>query len=212
VSVARRFTLPVADLPVADLRVAAVILAAGASSRMGRNKMLLDVDGVPMVRRAAQVAIDAGCSPVVIVVGNDESLVRDALHGMPCNFAVNADFTGPTSGSLHAGLNAIDATTDATIVLLADMVRVTTPMLLALIASARASDAPLCVSRYGDVLAPPLLFRRILWPELLAWHGEGCGKAVVKAHQNEALIHDWPAESLRDIDTPDDYQQLVSAS
>ena len=197
---------------MAELRVAAVILAAGASSRMGRNKMLLDVDGAPMVRRGARVAIDAGCSPVVIVVGNDETLVRQALDGMACEFVVNQHFTGPTSGSLHAGLNSLDATVDATIVLLADMVRVSTSMLIALIASARVSDSPLCVSRYGEVLAPPLLFRRALWPELLAWHGEGCGKAVVKAHQREALVHDWPEESLRDIDTPDDYQQLVAAT
>ena len=179
---------------------------------MGRNKMLLDVDGAPMVRRAARVAIDAGCSPAVIVVGHDETLVRQALDGMPCEFVVNKHFTGPTSGSLHAGLNALDASVDGTIVLLADMVRVSTSMLRALIASTRASDAPLCVSRYGAVLAPPLLFRRALWPELLAWHGAGCGKAVVKAHQHEALMHDWPEESLRDIDTPDDYQQLVSAT
>ena len=131
---------------------------------------------------------------------------------MACEFVVNRLFTGPTSGSLHAGLDALDASVDATIVLLADMVRVSTPMLIALIASARVSDSPLCVSRYGDVLAPPLLFRRALWPELLAWHGEGCGKAVVKAHLNEALMHDWPEDSLRDIDTPDDYQQLVAAT
>ena len=195
---------------MSDARVAAVILAAGASSRMGRNKMLLDVDGVPMVRRAALVAAAAGCSPIVIVVGNEAERVRSALDGIACEFVVNADFTGPTSGSLHAGLHALDASVGATIVMLADMVRISTPMLQALIASAAKSDAPLSVSRYGDVLAPPLLFRRALWPELLAWNGEGCGKAVVKAHQHEADIHDWPADSLRDIDTPDDYRELVT--
>ena len=190
-------------------RVAAVILAAGASSRMGRNKMLLDVDGVPMVRRAALVAIEAGCAPVVVVIGHDQDGVRDALRDLPCQFAVNPNFTGPTSGSLHAGLNALDATIDATVVMLADMVRVTEPMIRALIDSARETPAPLSVSRYADVLAPPLLFRRSLWPELLAWNGEGCGKAVVKVHQAEAIMHDWPESALRDIDTPDDYAELV---
>ena len=70
------------------------------------------------------------------------------------------------------------------------------------------AGAPLEVSRYGDVLAPPLLFTRALWPELLAWHGEGCGKAVVKAHAHEARMHDWPADALRDVDTPEDYASL----
>ena len=177
---------------------------------MGRNKMLLDVHGVPMVRRAVQVVVDAGASPVVVVVGNDEAQVRGALAGLDCVFAVNRDFTGPTSTSLHAGLRALDESVDATLVLLADMVRVTADMVRALIASAEPHAVPLAVSRYGDVLAPPLLFRRSLWPELLAWHGEGCGKAVVKAHQHEALLHDWPEAALRDVDTPEDYRDLVT--
>lgn len=191
------------------MRTGAVILAAGASSRMGRNKMLMDVHGVPMVRHAVQTVLDAGASQVVVVVGNDEARVREALRGVPCTFAVNPNYTGPTSTSLHAGLQALSADIDATIVLLADMVRVTPDMVRALITSLTTSDAPLAVSRYGDVLAPPLLFRRALWPELLAWHGEGCGKAVVKAHQHEALMHDWPETALRDVDTPDDYRDLV---
>ena len=173
--------------------------------------MLLDVDGVPMVRRAAMVASAAGCSPVVVVVGHDEARVRESIDGIPCQFAFNADFGGPTSTSLHAGLLALDDTVDATIVMLADMVRVSALMVRALLDSARTTDAPLAVSRYGDVLAPPLLFRRALWPELLAWHGEGCGKAVVKAHQHVAVMHDWPAHALRDIDTPDDYRELVTS-
>ncbi len=192
-------------------RIAGIVLAAGASSRMGRNKMLLQVDGVPMVRRAVQQATDAGLAPVVVVVGHEEPLVRAALDGLDCLFAVNAEYTGPTSTSLHAGLLALDADVTAVVILLGDMVRVTTAMLRALTDAARERGAPLAVSRYGDVLAPPLLFQRVLWDELLAWHGEGCGKAVVKRHQPEATIIDWPESALRDVDTPDDYRELVTA-
>jgi molybdenum cofactor cytidylyltransferase len=195
--------------PVSELRVAGVILAAGASSRMGTNKMLLPVHGTPMVRRAVQCALDAGVSPVIVVLGHEPDATRDALAGVPCIFVTNSNYTGPTSTSLHAGLLALGADVDAVVVQLADMVRVTTPMIQALMASAASNPAPLCVSRYGDVLAPPLLFRRELWPELLAWHGEGCGKAVVRAHEAEALMHDWPSAALQDIDTPADYAALT---
>lgn len=194
---------------LSELRTAGIILAAGASSRMGQNKMLLPVDGAPMVRRAVQCATDAGLSPVVVVLGHDADAAQAALTGLECTFVTNSYFTGPTSTSLHAGLLALGDDIDATVVMLADMVRVTAPMLQSLIASANASTAPLCVSRYDDVLAPPLLFRRSLWPELLAWHGEGCGKAVVRAHESEALILDWPVSALQDIDTPADYAALA---
>lgn len=189
--------------------VAAVILAAGASTRMGRNKLLLPVEGEPMVHRAVRRALAAGLAPVVVVLGHEGDRVRTALADLAVTFAVSPDPTGPTSASLHAGLDALGPGVSATVVMLSDMVHVTEAMLRALVEASARSAAPLQVSRYGDVLAPPLLFRRVLWPELLAWHGEGCGKAVVRAHQAEAGIHEWTESALQDIDTPGDYARLT---
>lgn len=191
-------------------QVAAVILAAGASTRMGRNKLLLPVDGEAMVHRAARRALDAGLSPVVVVLGHEAERVRAALSDLDVLFATSPDPTGPTSASLHAGLEALGLSVSATVVMLSDMVHVTESMLRTIVRASAHGAAPLEVSRFGDVLAPPLLFRRALWPELLAWHGEGCGKAVVRAHQAEAGVHDWPATALRDIDTPSDYDALTT--
>jgi molybdenum cofactor cytidylyltransferase len=194
------------------VRVAGIVLAAGASRRMGNsaNKLLLEIDGEPIVRRAVRRAIEAGLEPVVVVTGHEPLRIRDALNGLECPFVENPDFTGPTSTSLHAGLRALDASVSAAIVMLGDMVHVTSAMLRALSDSARSGRAPLAVSRYGaeSVLAPPLLFSRTLWPELLAYHGEGVGKAVAMAHLHDAAVHAWPAEALRDIDTPADYDAL----
>jgi molybdenum cofactor cytidylyltransferase len=195
-----------------QMQVGCVILAAGASTRMGANKMLLPVDGVPMVRRAVRVAREAALTPIVVVVGHEAALVRQALVDDACVFVENPAFTGPTSTSLHAGLQALDASVHATFVMLGDMVHTSSAMLRTLLEELLRSNAPLAVSRYGDVLAPPLLFRRALWPELLAWHGEGCGKAVVKVHEHEAAIVDWAEPQLTDIDTPSDYAALDSGS
>ncbi|MEX2181547.1 MAG: nucleotidyltransferase family protein [Gemmatimonadaceae bacterium] len=185
-----------------------MILAAGASRRMGTNKLLLPVDGAPMVRVVVERAQAAKCSPIVVVLGHEPERLREALAGLEVAFAENPDFTGPTSGSLHAGLRALGTDVDATVVLLADMVHVTAAMIGTLVEAARTDTAPLQVSRYGDVLAPPLLFRRALWPELLAWTGEGCGKSVVMAHRAEAGMHDWPQAALQDVDTPADYDAV----
>ena len=189
------------------LRVAGIVLAAGASRRMGRNKMLLELEGESVIRRVVRRAIAARLSPVVVVLGHEPDAARAALAGLPCETTLNPEYTGPTSGSLHRGLRQLPSSVEAAVVMLADMVLVTAAMLEDL-ARAAAADAtvPLVVSRYGDVTAPPLLFRRSLFGELLAWTGEGCGKAVVQRHRHEARLLDWPDILLTDIDTPDDLE------
>jgi molybdenum cofactor cytidylyltransferase len=188
------------------LTAAAVILAAGASRRMGRNKMLLPLEGESLLRRTTGRALRAGLSPVVVVLGHEVEQARAELAGLDVEIAVNPSYTGPTSESLHRGLERLGPDIAAAVVLLADMVLVTEEMIRAMLKEAVRTDAPLVVSRYGDVKAPPLLFRRELFPELLAWSGEGCGKAVVLRHEAEAAFVDWPVVALTDVDTPEDLE------
>jgi molybdenum cofactor cytidylyltransferase len=148
----------------------------------------------------------------VVVLGHEADRARAALAGLPVEITVNPDFTGPTSGSLHAGLDVLGVDVEAVVVLLADMVHVTDAALAELVTRIHTSDAPLVVSRYGDVTAPPLLFRRALFSELLAWTGEGCGKAVVQAHKHEALYVDRSPAVLLDVDTPEDFQVAQNSS
>lgn len=187
--------------------IGAIVLAAGGSRRMGRNKMLLSLDGESLVRRAARRAQAAGLAPVIVVIGNEAEQVRAALDGVECTCVENPDFAGPTTVSLHVGLRQLGDDATAVVVILADMVHVTEAMLRTMIATARSSESPLVVSQYGHVIAPPLLFRRILFPELLAWHGEGW-KPVVEQHRAEAAIVNWPATALEDVDTPEDWARL----
>src|SRR5216110_2988256 len=110
--------------PTEPSRVGGVVLAAGASRRMGRNKMLLELEGEPLVRRAARRALEAGLTPVVVVLGHEADRARAALAGLRVEIALNPDFTGPTSRSLHAGLDLLGQDVDAAVVLLGDMVHV----------------------------------------------------------------------------------------
>ena len=80
---------PAAPTPSRPAPVAGVLLAAGRSSRMGSNKLLLGVGGEPLVRRAARVALEAGLDPVVVVTGHQAALVEAALRGLPCRAAVS---------------------------------------------------------------------------------------------------------------------------
>src|SRR5205814_8152388 len=157
------------------LRVAGVVLAAGASRRMGpgRNKMLLELAGEPLVRRAVRRALTAGLSPVGVLLGHEADRARPVLADLPVEIALNPNFTGPTSTSLHAGLDLMGQDVHAAVVLLGHMVHVGEAALAELVTGACTSDAPLIVTRYGDVTAPPLLFRAALFAALLAGPGEG---------------------------------------
>ncbi len=90
--------------------------------------------------------------------------------------------------------------------MLADMPFVTPEMIAGLIDRYRSSEAPLVISDYEGVNAPPMLYDRSLFGELLAMTGEGCGRQVVKRHRDEAEVLSWPASALADIDVPEDYE------
>lgn len=193
---------------VEEARVAGVVLAAGSSTRMGRNKLLLPIAGEAVIRRAVRTALEAGLDPVVVVLGHEAEEVMAELSGLPCVAVVNADHARGVGTSLRAGVAAAsaEARAGAAVVLLADMPFVTASSIRKVAATWRAGPAPLVLSRYGEIDAPPTLYDRSLFLELLAL-GEGhCGKRVVRRHADEAAVVLAPAETLRDIDFAEDYE------
>lgn len=85
------------------------------------NKLLLEIDGEPMVRRVVRRALDAGLEHFVVVLGYEPDRVRESLDGLECTFVESPDYTGPTSRSLHAGPRALDSSVSATVVMLGDI-------------------------------------------------------------------------------------------
>ena len=195
-------------MPEPEGRAAAVVLAAGSSTRLGRNKLLLDAGGESLVRRAVETAHEAGLDPVYVVLGHEAELVRKEIEDLPCSMVLNPRHSRGAGSSLKVGVAAAgDAR--ALVVMLADMPFVTAEMLRTLVSRWRETGAALVVSRYGaDVEAPPNLFTRALVLELLAGDDERCAKGVVNGHREEAVFVSWPEESLRDIDVPGDYERV----
>jgi molybdenum cofactor cytidylyltransferase len=188
-------------------RVAGVVLAAGASTRLGTNKLLLWLDSEPLVRRVARLALEAGLSPVVVVLGHETERVAAALDGLAVETVVNPAFGAGMAGSLKLGIARVPADCAAAVVLLADMPFVTAAMVAALVARFRGGTEPLVLSLYGEVQAPPTLYARTLFPAL-AEAGDGGGRQVVLDHRSEAAELRWPAAALVDIDHPADAARL----
>jgi len=158
--------------------IAGIVLAAGMSTRMGQNKLFLELDDETLVRRVVGQVSKAGGIPYVPVFS------REYERGV--------------NSSLRAGVAAVSGTSaHAAVVVLADMPFVTTAMIMTLVAKYRQSAAPLVISNYDGVNAPPMLYDRSLFPELVASDGEGCGKHVVNQHRHEAESASWPRSAHR---------------
>jgi len=188
--------------------VAGVVLAAGSSSRLGQNKLLLPIGGTTVLRRSVITAIGAGLDPVLVVLGHEIDRALAELSGLRCTPVPNPDYAAGINTSLRAGIRAIPGQSAAAVVMLADMPFVTAGMVGALVDRFREGAAQLVLSIYDGITAPPTLYARSLFPELGDALGEGCGKRVVKRHRSEAVELAWPAAALADIDVPGDVNRV----
>lgn len=189
-------------------RVAGIVLAAGSSTRMGRNKLLLEVAGESLVRRAVGVAREAGLDPVVVVTGHARERIEREIADMDCIPVFNADHNAGIQTSAASGVAGVAGTCDAAVVMLADMPFVTARMPRTLVERYADEAPPLVVSRYGgEVNAPPILYDQALFREMVRMRA-GCGREVVRRHHARAVHVDWPAARLRDLDRPGDYEAV----
>ena len=145
--------------------VSAVVLAAGASTRMGRQKLLLPFGGEPLVRRAVRQVCDAGFDDVLVVLGNEHEAVLPALEGLPVRHAVNLQFDTGMGSSFRTAVEHV-ADSDAAMFALADQPFVTTNEYRTVLDTYRQHASPIVSVRYGEVMAPPHLFEREFFPEL----------------------------------------------
>lgn len=189
------------------MTVAGVVLAAGSSERMGTNKLLLPLGDRSVIRRAVETAARAGLAPVVVVLGHQAERVAGELTGL-CHVAItNGDYARGKHTSLRLGIGAVPPEASAAVVLLGDMPFVTEHMVSAVVTAYRRSDAPLVVSRYGNVTAPPMLYARELFAELLEADEKHCGKAMLRRHRQRAVLVEQPEDALADLDVAADYER-----
>jgi molybdenum cofactor cytidylyltransferase len=130
---------------------------------------------------------------------------------MPCTTVVNQEFARGMNTSVRAGIAAVPSDAAGAVLMLADMPLVDVAMLRALVDRYGASSAPLVVSTYGDVIAPPILYGRTLFAELRALDDSAGGKRVVEEHRHEAVPLAWPVSALTDLDVPDDIELVRAA-
>lgn len=193
--------------------IAVIILAAGESSRFGRPKQLLDWGGVPLLAHAADVALDSGIEPVIVVLGCQAEAARAALGARPVQAVMNWRWEEGLSTSVQTGLAALPPETDAVILMQCDQPLLTANLLQALVARFEETGAaivhPSCAGQRGT----PTLFSRSLFPELTTVAGDVGGRVVIARHLDSvATVEIAEPDTLADIDTPADYERLRFAA
>jgi molybdenum cofactor cytidylyltransferase len=196
------------------LPIAAVILAAGHSVRMGsRDKLLLDIDGESMVRRAAMTVLGAGLDAVVVVqAGRTE--VAAALSGLPLRIVENPRSEAGMSSSIGVGIQAIGAAFGAALIILADMPLISAALLTALAdAFARANtDDAIVAPRFRGQRGNPVLWGCAHFDALRRLKGDSGARALLENCADRLHFVESPDDAvLVDVDTPQDHERLRSA-
>jgi molybdenum cofactor cytidylyltransferase len=181
----------------------AIVLAAGASRRLGRAKQLIEVDGEALLRRVARAAIATHPCDAIVVLGDDADRIASALEGLSIRRLRIDDANAGMSASLRAGVAALDADCDGALVVLTDQPALGAAHLEAICAAWRAAPARAVASAYADVLGVPALLPRAWFDMIATLEGDTGARALLRARRDEVVAIAAP-DLAHDIDTPDD--------
>ena len=191
--------------PAKGPHIAALILAAGASTRMGSNKLVEDVGGHPMVARVAQSVAASQAGPITVVTGNQPDMVKTAVNGVAARVVHNPNFAKGLSTSLKAGIAALPKDIDGVIVCLGDMPLVAPATIDKMIAAfnpleGRSIVVPIHDGRRGN----PILWSARYFDEMKSLEGDQGARALLVAHADEVVeVMVGDDSVLFDVDTPD---------
>ena len=196
------------------MSTAGVVLAAGASRRMGRPKQLLPVAGRPLLEGVVASACASRLDEVLVVLGARADEIAAAVDLGRARLVHNPDHSAGMSTSLRAGLAALGPAVDRAMIVLGDQPAISAELLNRLLDMQEESGLPAAALSFDGLLHPPVVLARALWGDLESLEGDvGC-RAVIRARPE--LVAALPAEGgLRhpvDVDTPEDYARLVGES
>lgn len=188
-----------------------VILAAGASTRLGQPKQLLPWQGTTLLRHAVETALAVATNPVVVTGANAEHLAT-AIDAGKVKMVYNPDWQEGIAASIRCGLRALLNRTpepDQVIFMVCDQPFVDAPLLLELINERQNTGKSIVASAYGGTLGIPALFDKTMFPQLLDLQGDTGAKQLIKKHPDDTASVLFPQGNI-DIDTVGEYELLIN--
>ncbi len=191
------------------LRFGTAILAAGASTRMGTLKQLLEVDGKPLLVRAVEAALASLAWPVVGVLGAEAEKIRGVLARYPVILAENPAWPEGMASSIRAAVTTLQQFSrglDAALIALCDQPAFSSETITQLVRAQQTTGRSIVAARYSGRQGAPALFLREHFPTLVALTGEEGARDLLNGPTSSVAAVDLPELAL-DLDTPSDLAQ-----
>ena len=178
----------------------------------GPNKLLIPINGKPMLRGVTQAALQSNVDGVIVVLGFEAEKVKKTIADLPCRVIINQDYNKGQSSSLLAGMKALNKHTQAVLVLPGDLANIETSSINLVVQSYIKQHNNIVSAAHNGRLGHPILFSRELFSEIMMISEESAGlKAVVMNHRKEVQLVESNSENvLTDIDHQDDLKKLIN--
>ncbi|WP_373548512.1 NTP transferase domain-containing protein [Haliscomenobacter sp.] len=196
----------------AEPQTGIIILAAGASTRMGQAKQLLRIGGESLIQKAVKTALGTIFRPVLVVLGANREQIEPELQSTEILKVFNPDWSTGMGSSIATGLAHLLQQTPSiqqVLILVGDQPLLKVATLTALVELQSQTQAPLVVSRYTNTLGVPALFTQALFGDLAALHSAQGAKALIQQHLHQAAVLDFPEGAL-DLDTPEEWAAFLT--
>lgn len=195
------------------IKTGAIILAAGMSKRMGTPKLLLPLNGAPIIYHSIALALQEKLYPIVIIAGQYIEEIRNVMKDCPeITFLYNPDYQSGIASSLKLGIGALCNQVDAAMIFLGDQPFVHEQVIRS-IRTEYEKDKDKGISivrpRYAGQQGHPILFDSDLFGHFATIEGDEGGRSIISSHKDYLKLIDF-SEHLwgMDIDTPDDYEKI----
>ena len=189
--------------------VGLIILAAGASTRLGTPKQLLPFRGRSLLVHAYETALASVCRPVIVVVGAQAQRMRTVMQDLPAQVVENAAWSEGMGSSIRAGMAAAQdyKGLEAVVLMVCDQPLLTPQVIDSLVQTHRATGKDIVASHYADTVGVPALFGASLFHELSELSGTEGAKRLLARYPDAVASVPFAGGSV-DIDTAQDYAQL----
>ncbi len=194
------------------LNISIILLAAGSSSRMGKSKQLLDINGEPLLLHAIKTALDTKASDVIVVLGANEQNHLDAISLMPIRTISNHFWKSGMGSSIKTGLHYLIKEipeSKGVIIMVCDQPALTAGHLKQLIDTFLQTRKPIVASYYSDTSGVPVLFARSFFSNILMLRDEHGAKKIIEQFPDQVVTVPFP-EGAVDLDTIEDYENYTA--